>query len=82
MEAYAVQDLTNKAHLLKGKLLLMVNLEDAPTAADVFKMAHKLVEAGIQFDMMVYPEGIHSSPQYIREHSNEKIKDYLVEHLK
>lgn len=62
---------------LKGKMLLMVGLQDYVPAAVTFRLVEALQKANKDFDLVVDPNwGYSASPYQIR-----KAWDYLVTHL-
>ena len=69
------EELVNK---LKGKMLLMVGLQDYVPAAVTFRLVEALQKANKDFDLVVEPNwGYSASPYQIR-----RAWDYLVQHLK
>ncbi len=70
------------ADRLKGKLLLIHGTgDDNVHVLNAQMMSRKLVEAGKQFDQMIYTDDNHSMIPYGSRHIRKKMIDYCLENL-
>ncbi|MDD4922973.1 MAG: S9 family peptidase [Bacteroidales bacterium] len=72
-----------RASALKGRLLLIHGMvDDNVRANQSMDMAEALIQAGIQFDMQVYPTSSHSiSGEIYRRHLYHTMADFLFKNL-
>jgi len=80
--AYEHASMFDKAHKLKGQLLLTGGTSDYATLTDVFKMSRQLIDHGIHHDMFVYAAEGHGYFGKAGAMHMEKRSRYFETHLK
>jgi len=82
-DGYERSSVVNTADDLSGKLLLVHGTGDVNVhMQNSIQMVDELIDAGINFDFMVYPQGQHSiSTQRDRIHLFQKITDHFDRYL-
>ena len=81
---YSKSSNVDNAHLLQGKLLLIVGeLDENVDPSSTFQVANALIKANKTFDLFVFPNGDHGVGRRgpLAEYGDRKQWDYFVHHL-
>jgi dipeptidyl-peptidase 4 len=82
-DGYKVSSLIDYADKLKGKLLMVHNIEDDNVLfQNTVQMSDALERAGKLFDMVIYPGKSHGVEGQLRKHLLEKTTDFFEKNLK
>jgi dipeptidyl-peptidase-4 len=82
-EAYKLSSLVNDAAQLKGRLLILHNMEDDNVLfQNSMQMADALEKAGREFAMVVYPQKSHGVEGAVRRQLMQTQVDFLERELK
>ncbi len=67
---------------LKGKLLITHGgIDENVNPSATFKLAEALVQAGKEFDMLIFPSQRHGYQGKVSDYFTKKLWNYLIEHL-
>ena len=67
---------------MKGKLMVIHGTaDDNVHPQNTYRMAHELVRAGKQFDMMIYTDDNHAMMPIGRHNVHQKMIEYCLENL-
>jgi dipeptidyl-peptidase-4 len=81
--AYSVTDLASSAKKLKGKLMLVHNIEDDNVLfQNTMQMINALEDAGKRFELMLYPQKSHGVSGTVRRQMTESMVAFFERELK
>jgi len=81
-DGYALTDMTKSAKNLKGRLLLMGNIEDDNVLfQNMLQMTNALQQAGKLFDFMLYPQKGHGVTGPARKHMQRTMLAFFEREL-
>ncbi len=67
---------------IKGKLMMVVGTSDPPNHSDVMEMAHNMIEAGVDHDLVILPEAGHGFSGKDDEYYIHRLIGYFETYLK